>query len=58
MAKFNRKDYDGHKYNVPLNLLDFFDEQIELVSKTKFLSSEYYIATDRFNYHFEQYMVG
>jgi hypothetical protein len=58
MKKYNRKDNDGHKYNVPLNLLDFFDTQMELIIKAKRFTSEWYEANDRFNYYFEEYMVG
>lgn len=58
VSKYNRKDNDGHKFNVPEELLELFDEQLAEMTKNKFLSEGYYKAVDRFNYNFEMYMVG
>ena len=57
-SKYNRKDNDGHKYNVPEELLEIFDAMLEETYKTKFLSESYYKSVDRFNYNFQVYMVG
>lgn len=58
VSKYNRKDNDGHKFDVPEELLELFDEQLAEMSNSKFLSEGYYKAVDRFNYNFEMYMVG
>lgn len=57
-SKFNRKDNDGHKFNVPVVLLELFDESLEEYSRCKRFSEEYYEVERRFNYNFEMYMVG
>lgn len=57
-TKYNRKDNDGHKYDVPVELLEFFDVMLEETTKVKFLSEGYYKAVNRFNYNFQVYMIG
>jgi hypothetical protein len=56
--KYNRKDNDGHKFDVPVELLEFFDESLEEYSRCKRFSEEYYKVERRFNYNFGMYMVG
>lgn len=56
--KYNRKDNDGHKYDVPEELLEYFDAMLEDTTKQKFLTEDYYKSVDRFNYNFQVYMVG
>ena len=56
--QFNRYDDDNHKYQIPDEMLDWYDTCIDLVRGTKHLSDEWYDAVARFNYYFEPYMVG
>ena len=58
MSKYNRKDNDGHKYKIPTDMLELFDTHLEMIDKAKHLSDEWYAAIDKFNYQFEEYMVG
>lgn len=58
MAKFNRKDNDGHKFNVPADQLDQFDSLFEQYCKAKRFTDEYYDLEAQFCNEFEQYMVG
>jgi hypothetical protein len=55
---YNRKDYDGHKFNVPEDELEHFDMRLRCVGEARHLSEEYYEAVAMFNNEFEQYMVG
>lgn len=56
--KYNRKDNDGHKFNVPDELLDEFDAAFDRYSKAKRFSDEYYDAEADFCNRFEEYMMG
>lgn len=55
---YNRKDNDGHRYNVPEDLLEDFDSCLWLLCNAVFLSNEYYEAQTNFCNQFEEYMVG
>jgi len=55
---FNRKDYDGHKFNVPDNLLEKFDDLLASYGNAKCFSDEYYDLEAQFCNEFEKYMVG
>lgn len=56
--KHNRKDDDGHKFNVPANLLETFDDLLQRYSDSKRFSDEYYDLEAQFCNTFERYMVG
>ena len=58
MKKFNRKDEDGHKFNVPEDLLEEFDDLFDRYVNSKFLSAEYYELEAEFCNKFGKYMVG
>lgn len=55
---YNRKNSDGHKYNVPNELLGGFDALFDRYCKAKRFTDEYYDAEADFCNQFEQYMVG
>jgi len=55
---YNRKDNDGHKFNVPEDLLGQFDAVFERYCNAKRMSDEYYEAEAEFCNRFEKYMVG
>ena len=55
---YNRKDNDGHKFNIPEGLLEEFDYLFDRYCNAKFLSPEYYELQAEFCNKFEQYMVG
>jgi hypothetical protein len=56
--KYNRKDNDGHKFNVPKDKLDRFDALLEDYLQAKRFSPEYYDLETAFCNEFAEYMVG
>lgn len=54
----NRKDNDGHKFDVPDNLLALFDDLLDRYSRAKRFTDEYYDLESQFCNAFERYMVG
>jgi hypothetical protein len=56
--KYNRKDNDGHKFNVPKDKLDRFDALLEDYLQAKRFSPEYYDLETAFCNEFTDYMVG
>lgn len=58
MAKYNRKDNEGHRFNVPAELLIRFDELFDAYCRAKRFSDEYYDLETQFCNEFEQYMIG
>lgn len=53
-----RKDNDGHKFVVPANLADRFDELFNHYCEQKYGTEAYWDAEAAFNNEFEEYMVG
>ena len=53
-----RKDNDGHKYVIPQQLSQRFDEIMDQLNIVKFGSREYYDLNDALDGEFGQYMVG
>jgi hypothetical protein len=58
MAAYNRKDNDGHKYNIPHELLDSFDLHLKVITYAKWGTDAWYDAHDQLDNKFSQYMVG
>ena len=58
MAEFNRKDNDGHKYNIPYNELDTFDLYMKCINYAKWGSEMWHLNHANLNNRFGQYMVG
>ena len=58
ISKFNRKDDDGHKYNIPVKLLSEFDTMLAAMQKARQPSDEWDDACDKFIDSFYDYMVG
>lgn len=56
--KYNRKDNDGHRFNVPENLLERFDDLLNRYTRAARFSDEYYDLEAEFCNEFEEYMVG
>jgi hypothetical protein len=54
----NRRDNDGHRFKVPTDLLDRFDDLFDRYCKAKRFTDEYYDLEAQFNNEFERYMVG
>jgi hypothetical protein len=56
--KYNRKDNDGHKYLIPKDMLDDFDNLLSRIENAPFMSTKKWAAEDDFIELFSQYMVG
>lgn len=57
-AMCNRKDNDGHKFNIPENLLGEFDALFESYNNAKRFTDEFYNLEAEFCNKFNQYMIG
>ncbi len=55
---YNRKDNDGHKFNVPEESLERFDSLLTAYTNSKCFSEEYYNLEAQFCNEFEEYMIG
>lgn len=58
MSDYNRKDNDGHKFNVPQELLAEFDDLLDRYINAKFMSEEKFELEAEFCNKFQDYMVG
>ena len=56
--KYNRRDNDGHRFNVPEDLLERFDSLFEAYCNSKWHSDEYHELEAEFCNEFSHYMVG
>lgn len=58
MVEYNRKDNDGHKFNIPNDLLEKFDNLFTLLCKAKRGTENYFEIETAFCNKFYRYMVG
>jgi len=58
VPRYNRTDEDGHKFNVPDELLEEFDRLMQLREDADWGSDEWYDLTATFNNQFDKYNQG
>lgn len=58
MARYNRKDNDGHKFNVPKEELLEFDGLFDRYCRAKSFTDEKYELEAEFCNKFGKYMIG
>lgn len=54
--KVSKRDNDGHKYKIPLELSERFDSLMESINYYDMGSKDWYDYNDLLDYEFGQYM--
>ena len=55
---YELKDNDGHKYLVPADMVDDFEELLELICNAGLMTDEWYNLNAEFDNKFHSYMKG
>jgi hypothetical protein len=53
-----KTDNDGHRYLVPINRAEEFDNLMQDIYDAKFMSDAWYDANDALDFYFGEFMVG